>query len=411
LSDRLLNVVLRGLVACSRFALVFFIAKYLGPEDLGVFGLLLASVSFGTLLIGGDFYTYSQRMMLEMEAAEWSFVIQHQVFAIGLCYLLFLPCFLLMFTSSTLDWQYVAVFYGLLLTEHIALEIVRLLTVMQRQLLASWVLLIQRASWILVLIPLMVAFPELRSLDIVIFAWLAGVASAILLGAFLVFCSVPKWRLHSLDTGWILLGFKVCLAFLLATLCLRGLLTFDRYAIEALASPAELGVYTFYIGVVISVVGFLDPAIYAFLYPRMLQSYAKDPTLYRKALWELGWSTLAASVFLLFSTWLIMPTVIHWLGRPIYAQHTLVFEILLIAALFSALAMIPHYALYAMKKDNWIYYPHVIAFVFFLIFIEIVDFKSGLVTVAVGLLLSFLLVFAMKTTGFLFYRTARMANR
>ncbi len=79
LGTRLLNVALRGLSMGSRFLLIFALAKLLSPTELGLFGLMMATVSISVLIIGVDYYTYTQRELLARPVEQWSFVIQHQI--------------------------------------------------------------------------------------------------------------------------------------------------------------------------------------------------------------------------------------------------------------------------------------------------------------------------------------------
>ena len=194
LFERLLNVALRGLSMGSRFLLIFAIAKLLEPAELGLFGLMLATVSFGVLVVGADYYTYSQRELLARPPEQWSFVIQHQIKAQIILYGLLLPLQLFIFLFGFLDWHYAAWFFVLLIVEHISQEINRLLVVMQKQLIASWVLFIRWGSWVIVIVPIMYFFPEMRNLYTLYTAWLVGGLFAILIGIAAIYKVLPNWE-------------------------------------------------------------------------------------------------------------------------------------------------------------------------------------------------------------------------
>jgi len=76
---RVSNVALRGLSMVSRFFLIFALAKLLTSTELGQFGLMVSTVMFCVLIVGADFYTYSQRELLARGPEGWSFVIQQQI--------------------------------------------------------------------------------------------------------------------------------------------------------------------------------------------------------------------------------------------------------------------------------------------------------------------------------------------
>lgn len=372
----------------SRFVLIFAVAKFLTPAQVGLFGLMLATVSLSVLIIGADFYTYAQRELLKRPPELWSFVIQHQAKAQCLLYILLVPAQAIVFIGGWMEWQYAGWFFLLLIFEHIAQELNRLLVAMHKQLIASWVLFVRMGSWVLVIIPLMHYYPSFRTLETLYLAWLIGGGLAIIIGCFAVVKSVPIWKSYSIDRKWLKQGFKVAGLFLIATICLKSLLTFDRYAVEAFSNLEHLGVYVFYIGIVMGVYNFLDPAVFSFLYPRMLEHYqVGNIQAYNKSFKELIWSTLIISVMLALFIWSTMPIVIDWLDKPIYSSELQTLDILICAGFIYAISMIPHYALYAMKRDRWIVAAHISALIIF--FLSLVWFRVESAIETVGIAISF----------------------
>lgn len=397
---RLFNVMLRGLSMASRFVLIFAIAKLLTPAEVGLFGLMLATVSLSVLIIGADYYTYAQRELLARPAESWSFVIQHQAKAQVLLYLLLLPAQIIIFIGGWMDWQFAFWFFALLIFEHVAQEINRLLVAMHKQIVASLVLFFRMGSWVLVIIPLMYFYPGLRNLESLYLAWLIGVMMAIVIGGLVVVKSIPVWKWYPFDKKWIKQGFKVGGLFLVATICFKGLLTFDRYAVEAFSSIEVLGVYVLYIGVVMGLYSFLDPAVFSFLYPRMLQAYqAGNMQIYNKSFKELMWSTLVISLMLAVFIWFSIPFIVNWLDKSIYSSEIEALSILIGAGFLYAISMIPHYALYAMKSDRWIVTAHISALIVFFLSIALIRVESAIETVAIALVIAFGWMLLIKLIG------------
>lgn len=399
--ERFLNVSLRVLSMGSRFVLIFVLAKLLDPEEVGLFGLIMATISFSVLIIGADYYTYTQREMLSRPTDQWSFVIQHQIKAQLILYIFLLPIQALFFVFGLIDWQYFIWFFVLLLTEHIAQEINRLLIAMQKQILASWVLFVRLGSWVLVVIPLMYVYPRFQNIETLFLAWLLGSLLAIVLGVVVIKRSLPSWHAVKTDYAWLKKGFKVGGLFLLASICFKGLLTFDRYAIEALDSISVLGVYVFYIGVVMGVYSFLEPAVFSFLYPKMLKSYhMQDKNAYQNAFKELIVSTIIISIFLGLFIWLVMPYIVNWIEKPIYEDYLSCLPILIAAGFARTLGFIPHYALYSMKGDKWIVFAHMSALLVFFVSLMFLKLDSALHTVGWALFLAFSWTGVVKTIGY-----------
>lgn len=52
---RLINLNLRTVTLLSKFALIFVLAKLLEPAEVGLYGLLAATVALGFMALGYDF--------------------------------------------------------------------------------------------------------------------------------------------------------------------------------------------------------------------------------------------------------------------------------------------------------------------------------------------------------------------
>ncbi|MDB4427356.1 hypothetical protein N9161_03925 [Porticoccaceae bacterium] len=389
----------------SRLLLIFAVAKLLRPDELGSFGLMVAAVAFCVLLLGADYYTYSQRELLSRPYTEWSIVIQNQIRAHLILYVALLPLHILIFVFGFLDWIYVPLFFTLLLFEHIAQEVNRLLIAMHMQLLASVVLFVRSGSWVFVTVPMMYFLENTRNLGTLYTAWIVGCAVAILLGISGIKRALPLWRKEPFDRDLLVKGFKVCALFLVATLCFRGLFTFDRYVLEIFSSKDIVGVYVFYMTLIMGVYNLLEPAIFSFLYPRLLQSYRRNKLeKYNSTFRELAISTMAGCVLLVPVVWVLLPIVVGFLDDPIYAEHADSTVFFIFIGFAYAAGMVPHYALYSMRGDKWIVSAHTSSIVIFLIALEFLDFERGIYLVSVALSLTLLWAGLIKTIGMIIMR-------
>ncbi|MDA7802557.1 hypothetical protein N9K08_03885 [Gammaproteobacteria bacterium] len=399
---RIINVSIRGLAMGSRLFLILFIAAFLQPNEVGSFGLMIATVSFSVLLLGGDYYVHSQRELLSRPKREWSMVIYNQMRANFLLYLLILPLLILIFVFSILDWAYVPLFFTLLVFEHIAQEMNRLLIAMQKQLLASTVLFIRTGAWVFVIIPMMLFFEHTRNLNTLYIAWVVGCASAIFIGLFGIKQALPIWRTEPFNKSILLKGFKVSFLFLIATLSMRGLFTFDRYAVEIIGSGDLVGVYVFYITLIIGLYGILEPAIFSFLYPRMLESYQmKKANEFIINFKELLITTLVSCMILIPVTWLIVSIGVGFLSNQIYAEYIDALYFFILTGFFYSIGMVPHYALYSMKGDYWIIFANISSILIFFTIITFLDWDSVIKLVSFALFLSLMFTSIIKSAGLL----------
>lgn len=389
-TPRLLNVALRLMAMGSRFALIFVLAKLLEPAEVGLFGLFLATVAFSMLVIGGDYYTYSQRELISLPRERWSFVLQHQLLATGMLYIILIPPQLLLFTFDLLPARLMFWFFALLVIEHLAQEINRLLVAMQRPLLASWVLFIRMGAWVWGLLPIIWFLPDTRNLETTFLAWLAGGLFAILIGGWGIVRDVSPWRSWPVDFTWMKRGFGVGLLFLVATMCFKALTTIDRFVVEALNGRDLLGVYVLYMGMAMAIMSFLDAAVFSFLYPRMVSAYRHgDHPGYQRLKKEMLWSTLGISAGLAAGIAAAAPFVLDWIGRPLYAEHMHLLWLLLAVAVIYTVGMIPHYGLYARGADRSIVVAHISSLGVFILATALLAREAPLEAAAYGLIAAF----------------------
>jgi len=400
--SQLTNIGIRGATLLSKFLLVFFLARFLQPAELGVYGLLAASVGYSLYLVGFDFYTYSTRELLKRNRVEWGGVLKAHAALTLVLYAIFLPILSMIFIKGLLPLYVAGWFFGLVVLEHLTQELGRLLVAVSDQLFASAVLFLRSGLWAIVVVVLMCISPEFRSLDVVLAGWTIGGVSGLVLGG----CRLKKMKLsgwrHRVDWQWIIKGLKVASSLLLATLAIRGLFTLDRYWFEHLVGLDILGAYVLYMGVCSALSSFLDAGVFAFIYPGLITSYQrKDAERFRRGLISLASQTLVLSIGFAVIAFFMIGPVLMWLDKPLYSAHADVFIWLLVATVFYALGMIPHFALYAQGLDRPIIHSHILSLLIFVVSAWGFSSAHPVLAVPMALCLSFLFILCWKTWGFL----------
>ena len=354
-------------MAC-RFLLIFILAKFLNLSDVGLFGLFSATIIFSQLVIGGEFYTYSQRELITQGTTRRSFVLQHQCITLICIYILIAPLFVAVFFLGLLPMQMIGWFYFLLISESIAQEINRVLIAIECQIMASIVLFIRHGLWVIIVLPLMWYDDDLRSLSVIFFAWFISVALAVFLGVFMLKKQTTIWKIWPLDLSWIKKGLRISLLYFLGALCFRSFFTLDRYAVENLMGIEFLGVYTVFIGLALIIVTVLDPLIFSFLFPKLVTLVReKDFLNFKVKMALLFWSTLLVAFVGVVLVASISPYIFYWINKPEFSENYLVLLALLIAAFFYGVSMIPHFGLYALNDDRSLLKAHLISLGLFIV--------------------------------------------
>lgn len=407
-SVRLLNVLLRGATLLCKFVLIFFLAKFLEPNDVGLYGLLAGTIGYALFAVGFEFYTYSTRELIGSDSRQWLRLIRDQSVFFIFTYLLVLPFSLMAFVEGWLPWAYVSWFFILLILEHVAQELNRLLVVMSEQLLASIVLFLRSGAWCLLLVLLMWWVPQVRKLEWVLVAWALGAGLACLLGGARIL-SLDKTALRNkVDWQWIGKGLKLAVPLLIASLAIRGIFTFDRYWVESIAGLGVLGAYVLFIGIATAVVAFLDAGVIVFLYPQIVAAAkSADDKAFRDGMRKLSWNVLLVTLILVGLALLMSWPILSWVGKGVYIESFYLLKWLLLAITLYAFSMIPHVGLYAHGQDKVILFSQLCGLMIFCSGVYWGAPRYGVVVVPWALCLSFFSVLILKLAAYRSMRNAR----
>lgn len=400
--NRVINAIVRGLTLFSKFILVFFLAKYLSPEELGIYGLFFAAVAYAIYLVGFDFYIYSTREIIKKSKNEWGGVLKNQALLICGLYMFFSPLLLFVFYKKILPWDFAFLFFILLFLEHLNQEVGRLLIAASEQISSSLVLFLRSGLWALMLVPIMYFNESSRTINSVLYAWALGGCSALCLGVYYILrLKISGWRI-AFDIQWILKGIGICIPFLISTLAIRALFTVDRYFLNSFSGLDVVGAYILFMGICNAIMSFLDAGIFSFFYPVLVKCWHDSnirefKNVMRKFLIQTVSLLVLGSVFLLMTTELLLT----WLGKSIYINQYYIFLWLLLSTNLYALSMIPHYGLYAQNRDRCIILSHIASLVVFVLSVSVIAIWLPNASVPIGLSFAFGVMLIWKTLAYL----------
>lgn len=406
-ASRLINIGVQGGTLVTRFLLIFFLAKYLDPALVGYYGLFTVAVGYSLYFVGIDFYTYATRELLKAPREQRGRLLKGQATLSAFLYLLFLPIALVLLHHADWPGYLLFWFFPILVLEHVNQEISRLLIALSEPVTASVLLFIRQGSWVIVIVALMAWESSSRNLQTVLVLWaVAGLAAAVA-GAWKVRqLRMGGWR-DALDWHWVRRGIAVSAAFLLATLALRGIQTFDRYWLESLGGIEIVAAYVLYFGVAGTLLTFLDAGLFAFTYPVLIQLHhdQKTDVAHVKVRKMLGLTVIFSGGFACVS-WLLLPYLLLWINNPVYSDALNLYPALLLAMVINAIGMVPHYALYARGHDRPIIHSHVAALVVFVLVTWIFSSRFSAMAVPIGLNCSFAVILAWKGFSYVQLRKA-----
>ncbi|WP_212796983.1 hypothetical protein [Pseudomonas sp. St316] len=402
---RLINLNIRAATLVSKFALIFFMAKYLDAKDVGIYGLVAATIGYAIYLVGFEFYNYSTREIIGSDPDLLYGYLKDQLVLYALAYLFVFPVVVIFFSSGFIAFEYIYWFGFLLVVEHLAQELNRVLVAVSQQMLASVVLFVRSGIWCLLVILIMFLSPTTRNLNFVFALWFLGCLLALFIGL---------WGLRSYNGSsffkpvnwlWIKKGLRLVWPLLIASLCMRGIFTIDRYWVERVAGLDVLGAYVLYIGMATAVLSFLDAAVIVFYYPKLiLSAKAKDYHQFSVNMRGLNFNVIGFTVFLSAACYLFGWGMALWLEKAVYVEYFYILKWLILAIALYSLSMIPHVGLYALHKDSHIFFSQVGGLIVFLVsyFAMRMADLDGVSAVLWGMCNAFAMIFIWKSLAYVF---------
>lgn len=392
--------ILRILAIGIKGSFILLLPFYLTPSEVGLYGLIVALIFFGVLLIGGDFYTYSQRKLVSSAANQRAFVLKNQFIAHLILYCILFPIGVLFFPADIIPVQLLVIFLILLITEHVSSELNRILLVFQLHLIASK-LMVFRVVWIIVLIPLMHGYENARTIDVILNFWFANTAISILFYCFIIKTELSGERIWQEDYSltWIFWGFRGVVVYFLSTLVLRSLTVLDRMILEHNLDLTILGVYTVYMSLAMLVGLVVDGGIMQYYYPKLISSVGKGSS--KEALVAIVKSMVVKTggvviigVGLLY---IFTEDFLNLLSDPLYLENIgVLWWLLLVSSAFSFM-LIPHFVLYAYHLDRENLLANALSLCVFILINYYYSTNLTILTMAHSLAISFVVMLTVKT--------------
>lgn len=399
------NLLLRGMTLASRFLLVFALAKFLNPAEVGLYGLMVAGVSYVLMVLGFDFYTYSTRELLASNRKEWSHMLRDQAVLFLITYALFLPLCLLIFSFAFLPWRLVFWFYPLLILEHICQEFNRLLVAISQPVWASIVLFLRSGAWGLCVALWLWVDTSAHYLSSVFLVWIVFAGGALLLGISRLSHLKLTPISQPINWTWIRRGLWIALPLLISSLATRGIFTFDRYLLESIGGLEPLAAYVLFSGIAGASAAFIDAGVATFLYPKLIDFAARnDHKNFHKTMNSLALQTLTFSAGLTVLALAAVHPLVAWLEKPAYTEH-LALAYWTTGAIFTyIIGLVPHYGLYALRKDRIIVGSHIVGLAIFLILTLFLSRFAGEIAVPASMLFAFTVILGINWTAYRRFR-------
>ena len=394
---KFINISLRGLTLLSRVFLFLFLAKYFEVEQVGLIGLIMASISLSVYAVGFDFYTFTTRELLRYNYSKWGTFLKSQCMLHIVLYFLMFPLLSILFIFKILPWSIFFLFFLILFLDHITVELSRLLITSNNQISSSIVIFFRSGFWCIVVSLLMIFLEEFREIEYILLSWVCSLVFSLVVGLiFLSKINIGGWS-KSFNYKWIIKGLKIAIPLLISTLIIRTIFTIDRYWIEFLLGSEILGVYVLFIGFATSIITFMDAGVFSFSYPALVRSHnLKNKKKFNKEAQKLKKNTIILSLIAILVALIVIKPILNFVDKSIYNENIFIFYWLLVTILIYNLSMIPHYLLYAQRHDKTIVNSHFTALIIFVLSTFFISKVNPNFAVIFGLISSFSFILTYK---------------
>lgn len=355
-------MLLRGSTIVLKFGLSFYVARFIGLSELGVYGLVV-----GATLVLPNFYRAGltssiARTLLDAEPAHMTQDLRHYLAwtLTGYCLTLGLLPFVQRLDFVTTLQLNVYVVWLIVLAEHLAADLALLLNNLYRSRSANVFGLVQTAIWVLPFIALGLWFPDLRSLPALLGFWAAGALLSVL-GCASLFAHWPWRGGPPLRRGWYASNLRASGYLYFSDLTGTLGQFVDRYLIAILIDIEHAGIYTLFFQLANAIYMLVASSIVNIQRPKVLSSFQKGevPTAVAQ-LHALQKESIASMVVLSLLTGVLFQFAAPLLNRPLVLLFLPLLWCTFAATLCKAWCLTSFIELYARRLDRELFWLNVL---------------------------------------------------
>ena len=386
----------RGVSLGAKFLITIFIGKYFNTEDLGIYGLFITSVTFFSLIIGLDYYNFSNRKLINSKPEEKAGVIKEQFFIYFFSYLFFIP--LLFYVGNYfLPTSHLPYFIALVVLEHFAQELFRITIALEKSTKANFFLFLRSGIWPLIIMALFYSKVISYNLEYIWIAWVIFSFVTIIANLTYLFSLLDTTNLHQpVQVKLLKAGLTSTILFFLTTVCYKIIEVSDRYVIDIYRSKEEVGVYTFYSQIVNLSNVIITTSVIFISFPQLIKaSQNNDWKQFRETHNSISKKVIYISIFICFLLFLLSKPGFKYVNQE-FVDHISSFYLLNLSSLALNISLISHFSLYALQLEKHLFYTSAICAITNIVLNLLLVDSYGLMGASIATFVSYTLVLFLK---------------
>jgi len=268
-----LNVLLRVLPLAAKLALTFYMGRYLSLAEIGTYGLVFGACMILSSVLGQGFGYVVARDIVGVPPVVALHKMRDQALLYGANYLALAGVAFVLIECGINPVAPEFIIFTVVITmlEGYAEAVYANMNSLNQQLMGSVLYFVRAGLWVIPAVLLGLLNPEWRTAEIIVIAWISGVAAS-LLAALWVWRRMP-WResmRRPIDWNWLRNGLKKSSLIWLGAMGINGGVYVDRFIIEHYLGIEDVGIATFYSSFAYALLPLTQSGILAFATPRLI---------------------------------------------------------------------------------------------------------------------------------------------
>jgi O-antigen/teichoic acid export membrane protein len=344
---------LRGLTLAAKFALTLFLAKFVGLDTLGVYGLIAGAAVIFPTVAGLGLIRVLSRNAVTQPLDEVTRVLRLYWGVQGAIYGL-ISVIGLGIGVYLQEVTLVSIVLVIVFIEHVNGDLFILLNHLLRPLLANVLAFFRTAAWICVYMVFAFLFPSLRSLHVLLLFWIGGGFLAI--AGFAALAWDWPWLSSASEGGhreWFLHHFKASRTLYVNDIVNTVAQYIDRYLVSLFMGLEFTGVYVLFWSIGNALSNLVDTGIVQVSGPKLINAHARQDRSYWIIFRRLLVHTMTISIVLAIATGILVKIAIPYLDRPLVADWMLVLWLVLLGFVLRVAYEVQGTVFYSHYKDSF----------------------------------------------------------
>lgn len=342
----------RGGGIVTKFLLTLFIAKFMGLETLGIYGMILGAVTLGPVILGLGLMNNLSRSMVTQSSAQVTAQVLHYGRLIGSLYAL---VFALAMTASIIvgsPWL-MAIGVLLMVQEQLSNDLAAALNSRKQYWQANSLMLSRTLGWMLPFMAVAFVERQLATLPALLTFWMVG--NMVTLAMFVWFVRGWPWF-----KAWaIIKKAPVTLAQVKQsmTLYINDVVNtssqyLDRYVVGFMFGLELTGVYVLFWSMANALSNLISNGVIQIAKPKMIEAYQASQKAFSIAFNQLQRDVMLASVALAAVASGVLTMALPLLNNPLASAHTSVLWIVMGSVLLRMMYEAKGVVFYSVHRDD-----------------------------------------------------------